>query len=129
MGKRLNKSYNKIVIEFLSERPVAYIPTLGRIAGSAIAGLFLSQLLFWWEKGWKENQVYKTIAEIEKEICLNRSEQDRAIKIWARLGILEKKLEGIPPIRHFTIKMNRLAELLKRAKQMPESAKYRSKSA
>lgn len=112
MGKKLNKNYNKILLDVLSERPVAYLPILASIAGSATAGLFLSQLLYWRGKGIRKDWIFKTIDETFAETHLNRSEQDRAIKIWSGLGVLEKIRRGIPPKRNFKINFDRLLEVI-----------------
>lgn len=107
------KSYNKITLEILCERPISFIPTLGRIAKNANAGLFLSQLLFWWDKGARKGWVYKTIAEAQEETCLTKTEQNTAIRIWAGLGVLEKRRFGVPPKRHFKIHIDKLFLLLR----------------
>jgi len=112
MDELNNKNYNSILIKKLGEKPIAFNPALARIADSALAGLFLSQLLFWWRKGSDPNWVYKTIEEMEKETGMGRSEQDRTIKIWKGFGVLEVELRGMPRRRHFRIIKDRLFELL-----------------
>ncbi len=103
---------NSILIKCLAVKPVAFNPALGRMAGSALAGLFMSQLLYWWGKGYKKDCVFKTIVEFERETCLTRSEQDRAIKKWKNLGVLEVKRMGIPQKRHFFLNTEKLANML-----------------
>jgi hypothetical protein len=49
---------------------------------------------------------------MEKETCLSRSEQDRAIRTWTDLGVLRKELRGIPPKRYFYIDREKLFKLL-----------------
>lgn len=110
-GKKY-KSFNSFIMHLSKQRPVAYNAELSRLAKSAIAGLFMSQLLYWIGKGYAENYIYKTVKELEKETCLIRSEQERAIKIWKSLGVLVVKRKGIPPIRHFRINSEKLLELL-----------------
>ncbi len=90
---------------------VLFNPKLGEISGSANAGLFLSQLLFWWGKGRNPNCIYKTVDEVKKEICLTRRQQEKAISIWKDLGVLTVKLRGTPPKRHFIINFEKLYNL------------------
>lgn len=90
---------------------ILFNPKLGEISGSANAGLFLSQLLFWWGKGRNPDCIYKTVAEVKKETCLTRRQQETAIRKWKELGVLKVKLFGIPPKRHFKINFEKLYEL------------------
>lgn len=101
----------------IAERPVLFNAALARIAKSAIAGLFLSQLLYWWKKGNDKDWVYKTIWEFEEETALNRSEQDRAIRIWKDLGVLVVERRGIPQKRHFHIFIPHLEKLVDEYRQ------------
>lgn len=105
---------NSILIKQLKAKPVAFNPELARVSGSAIAGLFMSQLLYWWGKGRSKDCVYKTIKEFEYETCLTRSEQNRAIIIWKNLGVLEVKNKGIPQKRHFYINQGKIIDLLRK---------------
>jgi hypothetical protein len=73
----------------------------------------MSQLLYWWQKGSKKDWVYKTIDEAKEETCLTRSEQDTAIRIWKKLGVLEVKLMGVPCKRHFRINKEKFFSLIK----------------
>lgn len=113
MSKKVTRNYNSIIIDLLGVKPVAFNPMLGRIAGSATAGLFMSQLLFWWCKGTNPNWIYKTIEEMKNETCLTRSEQEVAIKKWKRLAVLKTKRAGIPAKRNFNIDLDKLVTLLK----------------
>ena len=106
-------SYQKIIANILGTKPIAYNPDLARLLGSAKAGILISQLLYWWEKGKNKNWIYKTIKEMEKETALSRSEQDTAIRKCKEIGILEVKVKSIPATRHFKINIDKLTELLK----------------
>jgi hypothetical protein len=112
------QNWNRYILEAYSERPVAFIPVLARISGTASAGLFMSQMLYWCGKGYNAEWVYKTINEMEQETCLSRSEQERAITKWIMLGVLDKEVRGIPPKRHFRIKIPTLEKLLDTAFQI-----------
>lgn len=63
----------------------------------------MSQLLFWYGKGKNKRWIYKTIEEMEKETTLSRKEQDTAITICKKYGLIETKLKGIPAKRNFYI--------------------------
>ncbi len=97
----------------MSAKVIAFNPILAELGGSANAGLFMSQLLYWWEAGHIEGWVFKTIEEFQKETRLTRGEQDTAIAQWTKLGILEKKLMQIPAKRFFRIDTDKLIELYK----------------
>ena len=111
--KQRKKNTNSSLVDRYNEKPVLFNPGLGRISGSAIAGLFMSQILYWQERGWNKEWIYKTIKEIRQETCLTRSEQNRAIKIWKGLGILELERRGVPQRRHFRVDVEKLEQLLK----------------
>ena len=131
-----HQNYNSLIIELLGEKPIAFNPMLAQIAKSALAGLFLSQLLYWWKKGSDPDWVYKTIKEVQQETFMTRSEQDRAIKIWKNLGVIKVELRNIPRRRYFHIHKDRFIFLLEntsgkqlsqRANQYAESCKQESK--
>lgn len=94
------------------QKPIAFNPLLAQMTESALAGLFFSQLLYWWGKGSKEGYVFKTIKQVEQETRMNRSEQDRAIKILKRLDVITVVLKGIPQKRHFQVNEEKLMSLL-----------------
>ena len=73
-------NYNSLIVETYKIEPILFNRVLGEITGSATAGLFLSQLLFWWDKGAMNGWIYKTIKDVQLETCLKRSEQDRALQ-------------------------------------------------
>lgn len=105
--------YQKIIEKVLSTRPIAFNPDLAKLLGSAKAGLFLSQLLYWWGKGRKPNWIYKTVKELKEETGLSKKEQLTAQKICIKKEVLEVKLMGVPAKRHFKIKMDKIIELLR----------------
>lgn len=108
-----NNIYQKMVADVLGTRQIAFNPDLARITKSVEAGLLLSQLLYWYKKGYNPEWFYKTIEEIKKETYLTRSQQDTAIKKCSNLGLIEIKLMGIPRKRYFNIKFEKIVELLK----------------
>jgi hypothetical protein len=105
-------NYNSLIVETYKIEPILFNRVLGEITGSATAGLFLSQLLFWWDKGATNGWIYKTIKDVQLETCLKRSEQDRAIRAWKALGVLKVKLRSIPRKRFFQIDVHVLGTLI-----------------
>lgn len=93
--------------ELLSSRlrSVAFYPDLVPFIGSINAVLLLCQLSYWTDKqkdpdGW----IYKTRADLEKETGLNKHQQKIARLQLKKIGAVEEKRKGIPPIVHFRIK-------------------------
>lgn len=113
MSKPTKTNYNSLLIKLLGERPVLFNRQIGKLGGSAAAGLFLCHLLFWMDKGRsKDGWIYKTIPQFEEETCLTRSEQNNAIKRWKELGVLEVKLRTVPRKRFFLVNVDKLSKLL-----------------
>jgi DnaD/phage-associated family protein len=97
----------------LSDRPIAYHPIIAKSVGSVVAALFLSQLMYWSDKGKdKEGWIWKTRAEMEEETGLSRSEQDTARKVLGEHGVLEEKRAGTPAKMHYRIKWDELCKLV-----------------
>lgn len=105
-GKKMTgKNLNVFLGKLIGIRPIAYNVWFTIMTGSVYAGLFLSQLLYWYGKGIKPGWVYKTIEGCYLETGLKRSQQDKAIKILTQMKILEKKRMGLPPKRYFKINL------------------------
>ena len=124
MGSR--KNYNSTLIEILGAKPIAFNPLFAKLADSANAGLFLSQLLYWWEKGSSKGYIYKTIADFHEETWLTRSEQDRAIRRWKELKVIAVVNKGIPRRRHFSIDVEQLLILLESPKRLSSDSASQS---
>lgn len=77
-------------------RAVAYYPAIGIALGNPLAGIMLSQLIYWSNKTDNKLGVYKTAGEWTAETGLTYSQQRTARKLLCSLGILvetEKRLE------------------------------------
>lgn len=111
MAKK-GSEYQKLALDILGTRPIAFNPDLARALGSATAGLFLCQILYWWKKGRNPEMIYKTVKELEEETALTKTQQLTAQKICVRKGVLKVEYKGIPPKRHFRISMKRILGLL-----------------
>lgn len=108
----MRNKYQKEILSILGTKPILYNPDLARKLGSVKAGIFLSQLLYWHEKGRNPEWTYKTIDEIKEELALTRKEQDAAIKICKDKKVIEVKLKGMPAKRHFRINIDNIIKLL-----------------
>lgn len=95
----MQKEEFQLLIHEFMQRPVAFHPALARAAGSAAAGLFLSQLFYWHGKGvHPAGWIYKDHHEWQEETCLTQDEQRGARKLLRSKGIIEEsdvRKEGI----------------------------------
>lgn len=81
---------NKALLQTLLARPIAFFPALGRVAGTANAGLFLSQLFYWAGKGaHPDGWVYKDHKEWTDETTLTQDEQRGARRLLEKKGLIE----------------------------------------
>ena len=97
----------------LLSRPVAFHPVLARAAGSAAAGLFLSQLIYWTGKGHDPlGWIRKSWQEWEEETCLSQGEQRGARKKLIKLRIVQERRRGLDPTLWFQVDFDRLDEII-----------------
>jgi hypothetical protein len=90
------------------ERIVAFRPSLAHICdGDQLAGLFLSQCLFWIQRtldleGW----FYKSQKDWHVELCLTRHQLDGVRTRLKSKGFLEEKRRGNgPPLLHYRLNL------------------------
>ncbi len=106
-------------------RIVAYQADLAKALGSVTAGLFLSQILYWSDKGDDaKGWIYKTQAEMYEETGLGRREQETARKVLRRAKVLHEERRGIPARMFFKIDFDVLCNLLQdyyESKSNPET--------
>lgn len=77
-------------------------PTLCKFMGSLEGGVFLSQLLYWSDKG-RNGAFYKTYQEWEAEIFLSKYHVKKAADKCVEMGFLEtwvQKAEGDPTVHY-----------------------------
>ena len=104
-------TFQKQIYSLFGKGTIAYQPDIAKKLKSVKGAVFLAQLLFWHDKGWKKGWVYKTVREFYEETGLKRKEQETAIKLLKKHKILTVKVEGIPPIRHFQIDLEAVRKL------------------
>jgi len=103
----------RLIMDILGTRPIAFNVDLAHALGSVNAGLLLSQLLFWDGKGDDPEWTHKTIKEITGETGLSRSEQDTAIRICKKYNTIKVQRRGIPAKRYFQVNIDSIIKLLK----------------
>ncbi|MDO9242754.1 MAG: hypothetical protein Q7U32_02985 [Rhodocyclaceae bacterium] len=108
---------NKKDLVMLLEQPIAFHPVLARVAGSATAGLFLSQLFYWTGRGQiKDDWIYKDWQEWNEETCLTQDEQRGARRLLEKKGLIEVssmralKIDKFKPTLCFRINFDQLKE-------------------
>ncbi|MBD2505103.1 hypothetical protein [Anabaena azotica] len=84
--------------------PIAFHRVYATIAGSASAGLFLSQAMYWDSRtndpeGW----FYRTYEQWTSETALNRYELDKIRHHLTSINLLETQLKGSPVKLHYRI--------------------------
>ena len=122
--KKVNLELKQTIETILTDRPIAYHAVLAKAVGSATAGIFLSQLLYWTPRSQdNDSWIYKTQQEMYEETALTRREQETARRLLRQAGkskgnseedegVLEEKKAGVPSRLFFRINMNALLRLL-----------------
>ena len=113
-----------LVRELLADRPVAYKPMLAKALRSATAGIWLSQLMYWSDKGTRVGWIYKTREDWADETGLSLREVDNARAVARAAGVVVERLTGVPARLHYQVQWERLQELLC---SFPESEKLVSR--
>ena len=104
---------NRAVIMKALNGPIAYYKPFAHVVGDVCAGVFLSQMFYWHDKGHDpDGWVYKTQKEIEDETGMTRYNQETARRKLVALGILEETRKGLPATMHFRLDLGRLFALM-----------------
>ena len=86
---------NRFSLLDLYSRPISFLPILGRLAGSdAVCALWLSAAMEWQKAAGEGVFWLRTAAEWSNACLLTRRDQERARRVWGRLGILHEKRAG-----------------------------------
>ncbi|MBU4177072.1 MAG: hypothetical protein KKG98_09795 [Proteobacteria bacterium] len=102
--------------------PIAYHRVFRAITGNTVAAIMLSQALYWQRivdkgKGGKEGWWYKSGADWNEELGLNRSEQETARKILTTGGLLKTERRGVPARMWYHLDLNVLEKKLQEYQQ------------
>jgi hypothetical protein len=107
------QNHRQKVKDMLPNRVVGYSPDLARAVGGATIGLFLNQLLFLSDKGANpEGWVYKSEAEMGREIGLTKREQQTARRKLLSLGVIAIMRGGWKNTYHFKVLWERLYQVI-----------------
>lgn len=114
----MSQNHQKHINKYFPNRPILYQPGLSLVLGSVNAGVLMSQLLYWHEKGRrKDGWIYKTMDELKAETGLTRTQQETAIRICRNQGVIDYKIAGIPAKRHYKVNLEVLEKLLPSLKE------------
>ena len=101
------------------DRPIAFYPLLARLAGSVLAGVMLSQGLYWSKRSTlKDGFFWKTQEQWEEETCLTRSEQETARKKLLALvapdgrRVWQEERRGVPAKLFFYVDRAALRDIV-----------------
>jgi hypothetical protein len=104
---------NKSALVRILGSPRAYYVEFTKAVGDVCAGVFISQMFYWTEKGKDPNGwIYKTQPEIEEETGLTRKNQENARRILKARGVLEEILYGSPARMFYRVNVDALLDLV-----------------
>lgn len=110
----------------LCSKPVAFHPALARVLGDIGAALFLQQIIFWSDKGSRQDGwIYKTDKEIEDETTLTRRMCVRIRKLLRERNFLLVKVMQTPkgiPTNHYKVNARRVLKCIMDVHQMSISS-------
>lgn len=87
----MNKAQFSAIFGGAFDRTISFNPAFARIGGSAAAGLFLSQLFYWSDRGrLADGWIHKSQTEWQAETFLTPSEQKTARAALLATGVLEE---------------------------------------
>lgn len=107
-------------------RPRCVYPIFEAISGSGPAGVFLSQLLYWSDKGsLPDGWIYKSYDEWRSETHISERDLDNARRVWGSMGIIEEKMWGMPRRLVYRINTEALTEAIQAYSGKVIPTKYR----
>src|SRR5271166_4124982 len=101
--QNLNVSADQL--QALLSRPVAYNKLLSIAGGSVGAGVFLSQMIYWFERTETERDgwIYKTREDWWIETAISRYELETIRKALIARKLIEEKYCGVPPKLYYRL--------------------------
>lgn len=96
-------------------RSIRYFPPFGHALKSVNAGIMLSQLVYWQDRGnAKDGYFWKTVKELQRETCLSRHQQDAAKALLENHGLIYTYCGGNRNKRFFQVDLDMVDILLTR---------------
>lgn len=114
------------ITQLFTEKPIAFRKEFAIALGGIDESLYLQQLLYWSNKGAREDGwFYKKMEEIEDETTLTRRPQDRCKKKLTEMGLIETKVMVVKntnkPTVHFRINFANVQNVLLQYTQKDKS--------
>ncbi|HEU0202285.1 MAG TPA: hypothetical protein VFR86_17880 [Burkholderiaceae bacterium] len=95
-------------------RPIALHRNVLAVAGAAIPGIFLSQLVYWTRHGTdvvaRQGWIYKTGAQWQHETAMTPKVQRRARRALLEQGLIEERRVGCPAHMEFRLNLDAFAK-------------------
>jgi len=96
----------KHLLEELSDKTIAYRPTYSLICGNPMAGLLLSQLMYWGVKVMQGKEFYKKDSELCSELGFSISNLTTAREYLKKTGLVEITRKGIPAKLYYKVNID-----------------------
>ena len=120
-NRGVDSGRKRAIETILTDRPLAYHPVLAKITGSATAGIFIAQILYWTPRSYdSDGWIYKSQAELYDETALSRREQETARTKLRQAGILDEQQKGMPRRLFYRAEVARIAGLIAKYDEMSE---------
>lgn len=115
---KVDHVHQKDVFSMFDTNAVLVHFELKHITGSVNGAIWLSQILYWYDKGWKKDEIYKSRRELTKETGLSRDQQLIVENKLKRLNIVTITVKpGRPsPVNHIKINFEQLYLLIEQYK-------------
>lgn len=117
MPVNITQDYSSLLA--LLDRPIAFHRVFVTVTGSVLAGLMLSQGVYWHPRGSAaDNWFWKTQAEWKEETGMSRPEQEtarrklRQVKTEEGVHIWEEELRGVPAKMHYRVNISALFQCI-----------------
>lgn len=116
--------------EIINDQTLAYNPKLKKICNdNIIAGLVLNQLFYWWRNCTNRDiGFYKTIKDLQNELCLTRYSIDKAIKLLIELNFIDRNHKRLEHKTYYKIKTDNIINAAQKAGLIENSIKKNQNS-
>jgi hypothetical protein len=106
---------NSLSAALMRSRPISVHRNVLNMAGSAAAGLLLSQLIYWTRHGTeivqRDGWVFKTAGQWQRETGMTWKVQKRARSQLVQVGLIEERKISLPCRLEFRLNLNVLAQM------------------